>query len=154
MPLLARLRGGASMDVGEAVETRFSCRAFLDTPVPEATVREILQRAARAPSGGNVQPWRVYALAGEPLAELKRNIAGRPDELPFGEGAEYDIYPRPLKEPYETRRRAVGELLYRSIGIPRGPAWAHPAICPQLPVLRRAGRAVLHDRSQHGSAAM
>jgi nitroreductase len=107
------------MDVRDAVETRFSCRAFLDTPVPEATVREILERAARAPSGGNVQPWRVYALAGEPLAELKRNIAGRPDELPFGEGAEYDIYPRPLKEPYESRRRAVGELLYRSIGIPR-----------------------------------
>lgn len=106
------------MDVSEAVASRFSCRAFLDTPVPEATVREILDRAARAPSGGNVQPWHVHALAGEPLAELKRNIAARPDELPFGEGAEYAIYPPGLKEPYESRRREVGSLLYRAIGIP------------------------------------
>ena len=107
------------MDVREAVASRYSCRAFLDTPVPEGTVREILEQAARAPSGGNLQPWRVYALAGEPLVELKRNIAARPDELPFGEGAEYDIYPRPLKETYESRRRQVGELLYRAIGVPR-----------------------------------
>ena len=74
------------MDVREAAESRFSCRAFLDTPVPEATVREILERAGRAPSGGNVQPWNVHVLTGAPLAELKRNIAARPNELPFGEG--------------------------------------------------------------------
>lgn len=107
------------MHVRDAVLSRYSCRAFLPTRVPEATVRDILEAAARTPSGGNLQPWRVYALAGEPLAALKRNIAARPDELPFGEGAEYTIYPRPLKEPYESRRRAVGELLYRAIGVPR-----------------------------------
>lgn len=107
------------MDVREAVETRFSCRAFLDTPVPEATVREILERAARAPSGGNLQPWHVYALAGAPLAELKRLIAPRAVENPRGEGAEYHVYPPGLTEPYETRRRTVGELLYRSIGVAR-----------------------------------
>jgi nitroreductase len=108
------------MDVREAVESRFSCRAFRDTPVPQATVREILERAARAPSGGNVQPWNVHVLTGAPLAELKRNIAARPDELPFGEGAEYNIYPKPLKEPFESRHRQVGSLLYNSIGIARG----------------------------------
>lgn len=107
------------MDVREAVETRFSCRAFLDTPVPEATVREILERAARAPSGGNLQPWHVYALAGAPLAELKRLVAPRAVETPRGEGAEYHVYPPDLTEPYETRRRTVGELLYRSIGVTR-----------------------------------
>ena len=107
------------MDVREAVETRFSCRAFLPTPVPEAIVRAILDGAARAPSGGNLQPWRVFALSGEPLAALKRDIAARPDELPFGEGAEYAIYPPGLKEPYEGRRRKVGELLYSAIGIAR-----------------------------------
>lgn len=108
------------MDVGDAVATRYSCRAFLHTPVPEATVREILERAARAPSGGNVQPWHVHALAGEPLAALKRGIAARPEALPYGEGAEYAIYPPDLKEPYETRRREVGSLLYNAIGIARG----------------------------------
>ena len=107
------------MDVREAVESRFSCRAFLPTAVPAAVVREILDEAARAPSGGNLQPWRVFALAGEPLAALKRGIAARPDELPFGEGAEYAIYPPDLKEPYERRRRQVGELLYNAIGVAR-----------------------------------
>lgn len=107
------------MHVREAVLSRYSCRAFLPTPVPQATVREILEAAARAPSGGNLQPWRVHVLAGAPLDALRRNIAARPDELPFGEGAEYTIYPRPLKEPYESRRRQVGELLYRAIGVPR-----------------------------------
>ncbi len=107
------------MDVREAVETRFSCRAFLDTPVPGSVVRDILERAARAPSGGNVQPWRVYALAGAPLAELKAMIAPRALQTPRGEGAEYAVYPPGLTDPYETRRRAVGEQLYRAIGVAR-----------------------------------
>jgi nitroreductase len=107
------------MDVREAVETRFSCRAFLDKPVPLAVVREILERAARAPSGGNLQPWRVYALAGARLKALVDLLRPRFGELPRGEGTEYAIYPDPLKEPYNARRRAVGHLLYRSVAIPR-----------------------------------
>lgn len=107
------------MDVREAVATRYSCRAFLPTPVPLATVREILEGAARAPSGGNLQPWLVHALAGERLKALKATVRARPELLPRGEGAEYDIYPRELKEPYRTRRFQVGELLYRAIGVPR-----------------------------------
>src|SRR5215216_222147 len=107
------------MDVREAVASRFSCRAFLDTPVPEAVVREIVARAARAPSGGNVQPWHVHVLAGTALADLKRRLAPRMNELPRAEGSEYDIYPPDLKEPYRSRRYQVGDLLYRAIGIPR-----------------------------------
>ncbi|MGE0750252.1 MAG: nitroreductase [Variibacter sp.] len=107
------------MDVQEAVASRYSCRAFLDTPVRENVVRDILERAARAPSGGNVQPWLVHAVAGEPLKRLKDEIAARAKEHIFGDGAEYAIYPPGLKEPYETRRRNVGELLYRSIDVAR-----------------------------------
>ena len=55
------------MNVSEALASRMSCRAFLPTPVPETTVRAILDGAKQAPSGGNLQPWRVYALSGEPL---------------------------------------------------------------------------------------
>ena len=77
------------------------------------------QRAARAPSGGNLQPWIVHAVAGERLEALKASVRARPELLPRGEGAEYDIYPKDLKEPYRTRRFQVGELLYRSIGVPR-----------------------------------
>lgn len=108
------------MDVRDAVASRYSCRAFLPTPVPEQTVRAIVEQAARAPSAGNCQPWRVYALAGERIEALKALLAARiPAELPHGEGDDYPIFPSPLTEPYRTRRFAVGELLYKSLGIPR-----------------------------------
>jgi nitroreductase len=107
------------MNISDAVASRYSCRAFLPTPVLEQTVRDILERAARAPSGGNVQPWRVDVLTGKPLEQLKALVRARPELLPRGEGAEYDIYPRGLKEPYETRRRRVGAALYQSIGVTR-----------------------------------
>jgi nitroreductase len=107
------------MDVRDAVASRFSCRAFLPNPVPLATVREILTRAARAPSGGNLQPWRVHALAGAVLEDLKARIRPHAPSNPRGEGAEYQVYPSPLKEPYNSRRFQVGADLYRAIGIPR-----------------------------------
>jgi nitroreductase len=107
------------MDVRDAVASRFSCRAFLPTSVPLATVRDILNRAARAPSGGNVQPWRVHVLAGAPLEGLKASVRPHAPTNPRGEGAEYRIYPDPLKEPYNKQHREVGALLYRAIGIPR-----------------------------------
>lgn len=107
------------MDVFEAVASRYSCRAFLPTPIPENIVRDIVERAARAPSAGNMQPWRVYALAGKPIEELKARMAPRMNELPKGEGTDYTIYPEPLTEPYRARRFQVGEALYKAIDIPR-----------------------------------
>ena len=108
------------MDVRDAIASRYSCRAFLPTPVPIETVKDILNRAARAPSGGNLQPWLVHVLAGERLEALKDRLRPRfAKELPRGEGAEYQVYPPDLKEPYYTRRSRVGEQLYASIGIPR-----------------------------------
>jgi len=107
------------MDVRDAVGSRFSSRAYLDKPVTESTVRAILERAARAPSGGNLQPWRVDVLAGRRLAALIAEIRPRLAELPKAEGAEYEIYPKELAQPYNSRRSAVGEMLYRSIGIGR-----------------------------------
>ncbi|MGZ6040430.1 MAG: nitroreductase [Phenylobacterium sp.] len=103
------------MDVSDAIAARVSIRAFRPDPVPEATVADILIRAAQAPSGGNLQPWRVYAIAGAPLAEFKALVAANP----FGEESEYDVYPPNLWEPFRTRRFQNGEDLYASIGIPR-----------------------------------
>ncbi len=103
------------MDVSEAIAARVSVRAFRPDPVPQATVADILVRAAQAPSGGNLQPWRVYALAGAPLAEFKTLVAANP----FGEESEYAVYPPDLWEPFRTRRYQNGEDLYASIGIPR-----------------------------------
>ena len=67
-----------------------------------------------------MQPWRVYAIAGERIEKLKALMAPRmATELPKGEGTDYNIYPEPLTEPYKTRRFQVGELLYTAIHIPR-----------------------------------
>jgi len=103
------------MEVSEAVARRISIRAFKPDPVPRDAVADILLRAAQAPSGGNLQPWRVYALAGEPLTEFKALVAANP----FGETPEYAVYPPDLWEPFRTRRWQNGEDLYATIGIPR-----------------------------------
>jgi len=108
------------MDVRDAIASRYSCRAFLPKPLSEEIVRDIIARAAQAPSGGNLQPWIVHAIAGARLEELKALLRPRfATELPRGEGAEYDVYPPELKEPYYGRRARVGNQLYESLGIPR-----------------------------------
>lgn len=103
--------------VAEAVLGRRSVRAFLPRLVDRALVEALLDLAARAPSGGNLQPWRVDALSGEPLAALKAEAlaalgAGRAE-------MELKVYPSPLPEPYRARRHRSGEALYEAIGIPR-----------------------------------
>lgn len=107
------------MKISEAVASRFSVRAFLDKPVPEAQIRRILDRARQAPSGGNLQPWHVYAVAGQPFKQLKELIRLRSTELPRGEKPEYEVYPPNLPDPYRSRRFKCGEDLYAAIGIPR-----------------------------------
>ena len=140
------------MDVLEAVSSRYSCRAFLPTPIPEKIVREIVERAARAPSAGNMQPWRVYAIAGKRVEELKASLAPRmATELPKGEGTDYTIYPEPLTEPYRERRFTVGELLYRSIKVSREDKSARYA---KLSILRSAGRIILRPRKSPWTGAV
>jgi nitroreductase len=100
--------------VSEAVARRMSVRAFRPDPVSGAVVREILEAAHAAPSGGNLQPWRVYALAGAPLEELKRRAASAAPQA-----EEYAVYPPNLWEPFRSRRYQCGEDLYASLAISR-----------------------------------
>ena len=88
------------MRVSEAVHRRASIRAFKPDMPPAVVVRALLEGAARAPSGGNLQPWHVHALAGEPLAQLLRLVASEP----WQDQPEYAVYPPDLWEPYRTRR--------------------------------------------------
>lgn len=103
------------MDVTTAVLSRKSTRAFLPDPVPKALIAEILETAARAPSGGNLQPWHVFVLSGEPLQRLKDEIQAKAEIEPM----EFDIYPANLWEPFRTRRYQNAEDLYGSIGLVR-----------------------------------
>lgn len=107
------------MNVTEAVASRRSVRAFLDTPVPAAVLREVVEQAARSASGGNLQPWRLYVVAGEPLAAFKKTMEKRLVTGPTSDPTEYDIYPPDLWDPYRTERYVVGEEMYALLGTPR-----------------------------------
>ncbi|MEI9995679.1 MAG: nitroreductase [Rhizomicrobium sp.] len=107
------------MNVSEALATRKSIRAFRADPVPRAVIEEILLKAARAPSGGNLQPWKIHVLTGAARDELVRRTKARMAVHPRGGVPEYHIYPPELTEPYRTRRFTVGEQMYATIGIPR-----------------------------------
>ena len=109
----------STVSVNEAIANRRSIRQFLDKPVAKEDVIDILEQAKRAPSGGNLQPWKVYVLAGEFRDRLVSTVAEKSAINPVGDGAEYDIYPPQLTDPYRTRRRDVGSDLYQLIGIPR-----------------------------------
>jgi nitroreductase len=105
--------------VHEAIEARFSTRAFLEKKVTVEQIRRILDRAKRAPSGGNLQPWHVCVVSGQPLMELQGLIRERAAVLRRGEEPEYNVYPPDLHEPYRSRRFRCGEDLYDALGIPR-----------------------------------
>jgi nitroreductase len=105
--------------VTDALATRLSVRAFLSEPVPESLLRELLAKAARAASGGNLQPWHIQVLTGAPLDALLQVAAARLAEAPRGDTPEYKIYPDPLPEPYAARRFKVGEDMYARLAIPR-----------------------------------
>ena len=107
------------MQVSEAVASRRSVRGFLPTPVDPAVIRRVLERAGRAPSGGNLQPWHIDVVGGADLDDLKAIMARRVPEAPKGEPTEYDIYPKELPERHATYRFEVGEDLYGALGIPR-----------------------------------
>ncbi len=107
------------MKVSDALTSRITCRAFLDKPVPKATLRAVLEGARHAPSGGNLQPWHVYAVSGDKLKSFVSLIAEKQKATPMGEGSEYDIYPKGLKEPYKARRFKCGEDLYATMNVAR-----------------------------------
>ena len=107
------------MNVTQAVHSRRSVRAFTDQPVARETLTRVLEKAQRAPSGGNVQPWNAVVLTGAPMQALFDRVA---QEFPKGRAAmqpEYDIYPKELDGAYEERRFGVGEDMYASLGISR-----------------------------------
>lgn len=107
------------MEVSQAVAARRSVRGFLADPADPALIERLARAAARAPSGGNLQPWHIDIVTGDALARLKALMVER---IAAGtlEAAQYDIYPRALAGAYKDRRFQVGMALYGAIGIERG----------------------------------
>jgi nitroreductase len=111
-----------SSPVDHAIASRRSVRRFLAQPVPVRTVEAILDVAARAPSGTNMQPWRGYALVGAAKEALCAAVLAVFDAEEPGHTQEVQYYPDTFFDPYLTRRRTVGWGLYGKLGIARGEA--------------------------------
>ena len=107
--------------VDAAITSRRSVRAFLPTAVSNEVVRQILATAARAPSGTNIQPWRVYVLTGNRLKQLSDAIlvAYNDPEIAKAHSEAYPYYPKEWVSPYIERRRKIGWDLYGLLGITR-----------------------------------
>ncbi len=110
--------------VDAAISSRRSIRRFLPAPVPRATIEAILATASRAPSGSNIQPWRVYVVAGSARAALVTEVLAAHDAdrgvADPVHRADYEYYPRNWFEPYIGRRRQLGWSLYTLLGIGKG----------------------------------
>lgn len=107
-----------SASVTDAINSRITTRAFLDTPVPQQVLHGLFETARRTASGGNLQPWNVHVLAGDPLNTFRTGIMGK---LMKGEREEdtYPAYPSPLWEPMRSWRYKLGEDMYNLLGIPK-----------------------------------
>jgi nitroreductase len=109
----------ASRTPAEAIQSRRSIRAYLSDPVSSDLVRQVLQLAAHAPSGSNLQPWNVHVLLGETLSRTGGALSAAFIGDEAGHERDYKYYTDPLSEPYIARRRACGLGLYKTLGILR-----------------------------------
>ena len=101
------------MKVSDAIFSRSSVRAFTRKPVDSLLIKSLLEQSSRAPSGGNLQPWKIYVLNNQSMIDFlaHQNNWDKP-ETPA-----YEIYPPKLKEPYRTSRYELGEQMYAILGI-------------------------------------
>jgi nitroreductase len=107
--------------VDAAITSRRSIRAFLPKPVARADIEKILEVAARAPSGTNIQPWKVYVVTGkskQALSDAILTVYNDP-ELNKEHDEAYYYYPRKWVSPFIERRRKVGWDLYGLLGLTR-----------------------------------
>ena len=105
------------MKFDEVIQHRRSIRGYLDKPVPQALIREVLALAMRAPTSYNTQPWNFYVVTGQVLDRIRqgnveRTLAGVPDSREFRSGPNYDGVHR-------ERQIGVAKQLFAAMGIAR-----------------------------------
>ena len=103
------------MEVSEAVNSRQSIRAFTDQEVSDELIQRLLEKSARAASGGNLQPWKIFVINDETMI----NFLKFQEDWTDPETPAYDIYPENLSEPYKTSRYEVGAEMYSILDIDR-----------------------------------
>jgi len=106
--------------VDRAITSRRAVRAFLPIPVDPALLRHLLEVAAQAPSGTNMQPWRVRVIGPQARSRLEPALLAALDSPDLPAAEEYRYYPETFREPYQSRRRKVGWDLYGLLGVQKG----------------------------------
>jgi len=107
------------LHIEDVLHARKSIRAFRPDPVPRALIEEILVLASRAPSGTNVQPWKVHVIGGDVRRALEEEVLAHRETRPADQVAEFPREGK-RKEPYISRMRKLGKDMYTLIGIPKG----------------------------------
>lgn len=105
------------MSVTQALQSRFSTRAFRPEPVPAEQLRSIFERAGQSPSNCNVQPWQVYVISGETRDALRERLlaevaSGRAPAPDFDWGLAYE-------GEHRERQFGAAAALYDALGIDR-----------------------------------
>ncbi len=104
------------MQLDDAISSRRSVRGFLPDAVPEEVLQRVFEKAQRAPSWCNIQPWRVFLTSGETTGKLRDAlVAATTTEMP---SPDFD-WPPSYPEPYGAHRKECGKALYEAMGVAR-----------------------------------
>jgi len=107
------------LDFFDVLHARKSVRAFRSEAPPRALIEALLADASRAPSGTNVQPWKVHVVGGAVRAQLEKDVLAHRDQGATDGQAEFPRASK-RKEPYVSRMRKLGKDMYGLIGVPKG----------------------------------
>ncbi|WP_299412353.1 nitroreductase [uncultured Sulfitobacter sp.] len=101
--------------LSQILTDRYSCRAFLPDPVPDADLGRIVQAARHVPSWCNAQPWQVDITRGEATNRLRAKLS---ETASAGTPPSPDLtWPSKYTGDYAMRRRTCGFQLYDAVGI-------------------------------------
>lgn len=106
-----------AQSVDSVIRRRFANRRFAQRPVSRQMIADILEVARFTPSGANIQPWRVYVLAGAEKDRISQALLRAHTDERDQHASEYAYYATELPEPYLSRRNEFGRIFYGSLGI-------------------------------------
>ncbi len=99
----------------DILKSRYSCRAFLPDPVPDATITQIIDAARHVPSWCNAQPWQVSITKGKATDAFRDMVT---ELATSGTPPQPDLaWPSKYAGEYLERRRTCGFQLYDAVGI-------------------------------------
>jgi nitroreductase len=113
------IRGDADEVLDALLRGRWSCRAYLPTPVPRRVIERMLSIAQRSASWCNTQPWQLEVTSGEGTDRFRDSLGAHVKEAG---GLSTPDYPMPelYTGVHRNRRQVSGWQLYEAVGVPRG----------------------------------